>query len=80
MRMIDGDELYRRVCEEGWYDNDDREQVLDLIDGMNEAVVRCRDCKYCHTYYRSYDNIPTECDWWLKETHSDAFCSYGKRK
>jgi hypothetical protein len=70
MRMIDADELYRRVCEEGWYDNDDREQVLDLIDSMNEAVVRCRDCKYC--------TEPIGC-WYMHKVEDNGFCYRGER-
>lgn len=68
MRMIDADELYLKICEVGWHDNDDREQVLDLIDEMEEAVVRCADCKY-HAE-------PIGC-WYMHNVKDDGFCYRG---
>lgn len=51
--------------------------VMELIEDMPEAVVRCRDCEY-HTAY-------DECNWDIGQnnypyTDEDDFCSHGERK
>ena len=77
MKLIDADALIT------WFnDNYDDEDVsvgyvLGIIEEKPEAVIRCKDCKYC----KSYDDIP----WCNRLTgtfrvEDGSFCSFGKRR
>jgi hypothetical protein len=41
-----------------------------------ERIVRCRDCKYCMSYWKS-----DYCDYFSHVTNDpDGFCAWGERK
>ena len=50
-----------------------------IDDAPSIDIVRCKECKYCKTYYHSYDNIPSRCLRTLNDVNADDFCSYGSR-
>lgn len=52
------------------------EQGRELV-----AVVRCKDCIYCHSTFNEKSQIYLFCEWW-DDVHicGDGFCSYGERK
>lgn len=74
MRLIDGDALWKRLNDEPWENNADRDEIaLPIVNAAPtvdaEVVVRCKDCRYfkmykCRMGYSRYDD----------------FCSYGERK
>lgn len=51
----------------------------EIIEGMPEAVVRCKDCKHSQAWYR--DKL--RCFMWSEtgiDVFEDGYCSYGERK
>lgn len=52
-------------------------QVLSDIDNINEAVVRCKDCKYYSTDNMGYCN---KLNSGLMFAEENDFCSYGERR
>ena len=52
-------------------------QVLSDIDNINEAVVRCKDCKFYSMDNMGYCNRPNN---GLQFTEKNDFCSYAKRR
>lgn len=91
MRLIDADALEKRLDNEKWMDNFDRDFIVDVA--LDEAptvdavtVVRCCDCKY-----GEFDLIdqgypePPACEGMLCHKHNTKmdftdFCSYGELK
>ena len=51
-----------------------------IDDAPSIDIVRCKECKYCKTYYHSYDNIPSRCLRTLNDVNADDFCSYGQKE
>ena len=84
-RLIDADALGKRLDNEKWMDNYDRDFIVDVA--LDEAptvdavqVIRCRDCKYSFNrqgrkhlgcYYHGKNGITLH--------DADDFCSYGER-
>lgn len=82
MRLIDGDALWKRLNDEPWYNNADRDEIaLPIVDAFPtvDAVImtRCKDCKY-RTEFGNCEHphqhgiLPT--------AYPYDFCSYGERK
>ena len=43
---------------------------------VHERIVRCRDCKYCMSYWQS-----DYCDYFAHVTNDpDGFCAWGERR
>ena len=83
MGLIDGDNLWKKLDDETWYDNADRDEIAlpfvadaPTVDAV--VVTRCKDCKHswedigglCCGYGPLVDCIVPE----------DFFCAYGKPK
>ena len=83
MGLIDGDTLWKKLDDETWYDNADRDEIAlpfvadaPTVDAV--VVTRCKDCKHswedigglCCGYGPLVDCIVPE----------DFFCAYGKPK
>lgn len=79
MKLIDADALRMKFIQKMDYCDD----ILEIIDEMPEAVVRCKDCRY-------YDRGKNESEEWSEcryywyvsdfEVNPDCFCSRGERK
>ena len=77
-KLIDADALIEKCGD--WYTEEGTEEgfigtVKQLLELQPEAVIRCKDCKYCKTY----DDIP----WCNRLTgtfkvEEESFCSWGK--
>lgn len=82
MRLIDGDALWKRLNDEPWYNNADRDEIAlpivntaPIIDAV--TVVYCKDCKYRTEFgncgdLRQHGILPV--------AYPYDFCSYGERK
>ena len=86
MRLIDSDALWKRLDNEPWFDNADRDEIaLPIVNAEPtvdaEVVVRCKDCKY-----RIYKDMGEEigeiggCALFNCAMTNDDFCSYGEKK
>mgnify|MGYP000017150293 CR=1 FL=1 len=82
MRLIDGDTLWKKLDDETWYDNADRDEIAlpfvadaPTVDAV--VVTRCKDCKYYNP-----DEYECGCDFagGLPYIKPDDFCSYGEPK
>ena len=82
MRLIDADALWKRLNDEPWYDNADRDEIaLPIVNAATtvDAVImtRCKDCKYRTEFgncghLRQHGILPV--------AYPYDFCSYGERK
>lgn len=55
----------------------DIDRALQVVESQPEAVVRCKDCKYC----KVYDDIPW-CDRLTGtfRVEEESFCSFGRKE
>ena len=82
MRLIDGDALWKRLNDEPWENNADRDEIaLPIVNAAPtvdaEVVVRCKNCKYRTEFgtcgdLRHHGILPV--------AYPYDFCSYGERK
>lgn len=82
MRLIDGDALWKRLNDEPWDNNADRDEIaLPIVNAAPTVdaviVTRCKDCKYRTEFGncghpRQHGILPT--------AYPYDFCSYGERK
>ena len=77
MRLIDGDALWKRLDNEPWFDNADRDEIaLPIVSAEPtvdaEVVVRCKGCKH------EFGGSCIICG--FQKRKPDDFCSYGERK
>ena len=78
MRLIDADALADALFEKR---KNYPQWVADVIGNMQEAVVRCKDCKYGELTKNAKGEDMVDCsneDKWLK--YPDWFCADGERK
>lgn len=87
MRLIDGDTLWKKLDDEPWYDNADRDEIAlpivaaaPTVDAV--VVTRCEDCKYsCKDQNgRTCEGYWYELSEYAVPVKDDGFCSYGKPK
>ena len=91
MRLIDADELFYKLKLIAFpYSNGLMSEPAVLLEDIEKAptvdavpVIRCRDCKYCRTYYHG-DNMPFSyaCDrmYLTSGLSIDDYCSRAERK
>ena len=81
MRLIDADALkavlMETTCNPGTIGEVVTKIFCRRIDDAPEAIVRCKDCKYC----KVYDDIP----WCNRLTgtfrvEEESFCSFGRKE
>lgn len=87
MRLIDADALIRTMRADPLYFVVERYNIegpihaAPTIDAI--PVIRCRDCKYCRTYYHG-ENMPFSyaCDklYLTNNLSSDDYCSRAERE
>lgn len=84
MRLIDADELRRRIIAFSTGSNTTYLTVENIVTMINKAdtvdavpVVRCRECKHMRR-----DNVGIFCKVWhgYNGFGEDGFCSYGEKR
>ena len=94
MQLIDGDALWKRLNDEPWENNADRDEIaLPIVNAFPtvDAVImtRCKDCKYADTerknatekrYFKSILFCRNFCGDEPLAMWPEDFCSYGERK
>lgn len=96
MRLIDGDALWKKLDDEPWYDNADRDEIaLPIVDASPTIdavpVIYCKHCKYSDTERRNatekryYNSIlfcrnSNLCNDEPLAMWPNDFCSYGVAK
>lgn len=78
MRLIDGDTLWKKLEDEPWYDNADRDEIaLPIVDDAPTVdavpVVRCKECKWASGDFVCYRGV-------MVQHKPEDFCSYGERR
>ena len=82
MMLIDADALWKRLNDEPWYNNADRDEIaLPIVNAAPTVdaviVTWCKDCKYRTEFgycgdQRQHGILPI--------AYPYDFCSYGERK
>ena len=77
MRLIDADALWKRLDNEPWFDNADRDEIaLPIVSEAPtvdaEVVVRCKDC-----FQSVVIGNVLHCTYWSKDTDEDGYCHEG---
>lgn len=82
MRLIDGDALWKRLNDEPWENNADRDEIaLPIVNAAPTVyaviMTRCKNCKYRTEFGncghpRQHGILPT--------AYPYDYCSYGERK
>ena len=71
MKLIDADALWMEFIHRMDYCDD----ILEIVEEMPEAVVRCENCRW--HYYRENDIV---CANRGEVMQTDDYCSYGERR
>lgn len=77
MRLIDSDALWKRLDNEPWFDNADRDEIaLPIVSAAPtvdaEVVVRCKDC-----FQSVVIGNVLHCTYWRKNTDENGYCHEG---
>ena len=88
MGLIDGDTLWKKLDDETWYDNADRDEIAlpfvadaPTVDAV--VVTRCKDCVHWDDdpdTYGADDGPKGKCMKSFETMCADDFCSYGEPK
>ena len=79
MKLINVDELIDEINEYILYDCDDEIIFREILNDLPDAVIRCKDCKYClnPSWLHGWNGICTKSFCNVPEYH---YCGYGERK
>ena len=87
MKLIDANKVIKalQLFNDHEHGNEDffcgLETAKEIIEQADEAVVRCKDCRYAHM---STDGRVKYCEVWFPDEaeylDGDDYCSYGERR